>query len=99
MQVDDAVRKSVKEGVREDAHESGQHDEIRLCRGDNVGQGRVTGRPIGMVGLPNNRGLDSCTLGAPKSRGVCGRRDHQNDVYCLICRNVKLINDRLEVAT
>ena len=97
MQIDHPVREAVEERAREDAHEPCQHDEIRPRCFDDVGQGSVTRRTVGMVGLTDNRRVDSRIGCSRESRGAGCRRDHQDDFCRLIRGNVKLIDDGLKI--
>ena len=60
VEVYDLVLKMLKKLHRKDAHEAGQHDEVRLERGDQFGEGLVVGSPGSCQSLERGEGMVVC---------------------------------------
>ncbi len=79
MQVDHLVREPAEEAHREDAHPTGEHDDVGLEPGDDVGEPGVVLGP-GLAGSrPDVDRRDTRRVGALQCEHVGPVRDHGHD--------------------
>src|SRR3954468_24897001 len=95
VHVDDLVREPPDEDRRQQLHEAREHHELGVLGLDPVAECRVAVRPVTVVLLGEDGGLDSGAPGALEAAGVSPVRRHAHD---LDIAAMEPVDKRLEVA-
>jgi len=96
MDVEHPARVARHELRRQDAHEAGQHDQVRRMAVDRLGQRRVECRAVRESLVVEHLGGDAVGLGGHQSTGVGAVADHRNHTAGPVLR-LGRAHDRVKV--